>query len=66
MSKIKKGDWIKCIKNNLPDGNFMADCEYHVEKVDSKGLVYVYNDNGEKCAIDFPHDPDYGKFEKVD
>lgn len=65
MSKIKKGDFIKCNKS-LMDDCFMADCEYQVDKVGSGGFVYVYNDNGEQCKIDFPHDPDYGKFEKVD
>lgn len=65
MSKVKKGDWIKC-KKSLMEGCFMSDCDYQVDKVDSQGFVYCYNDNGEQCAIDFPHDPDYGKFEKVD
>lgn len=65
MSKIKKNDWIKCV-SPLTQCDFMAGCDYHVEKVDSDGFVYVYNDNGEQCAIDFPHDPDFGKFEKVD
>lgn len=64
MSKIKKGDIIKCV-TSLMDGCFMVGCEYPVEKVDSDGFAYVYNDNGEQCAIDYPHDPDYGKFEKV-
>lgn len=60
----KKGDWIKCVR--IVAGDFTAGCEYHVENVDSQGFVYCYNDDGEKCAIDFPHDPDYGKFEKID
>lgn len=53
MSKIKKGDIIKC-SVSLMEGCFIAGCEYPVEKVDSEGFAYVYNDNGELCAIDYP------------
>lgn len=65
MNKIKKGDMIRCVTSPMGDC-FMVGCDYQVDKVDSEGFVYCYNDSGEKCAIDFPIDPDYGKFEKVD
>lgn len=64
MSKVKKGDVIKCILSR--DGNFMAGCEYQVEKVDSQGYVFCYNDYGEPCAIDYPVCPECGTFKKVD
>lgn len=37
-----------------------------VEKVDSQGYVYVYSDEGNKVAIDYPVCPTYGTFKKVD
>lgn len=64
MSKVKNGDMIRCITSLMGDC-FMVGCDYQVDKVDSDGFVYCYNDSGELCAVDFPHDPDYGKFEKV-
>ena len=64
MSKIKKGDVIKCLVSR--DDNFMAGCEYQVDKVDSNGYVFCYNDYGEQCAIDYPVCPEYGTFKKVD
>lgn len=42
MSKVRKGDVIKCLVSR--DDNFMAGCEYQVDKVDSQGYVYVYSD----------------------
>lgn len=65
MSKIKNGDWVKCTSSLMP-GSFTAGFPYQIERVDSSGFASVYNDNGDKCLIDYPHDPDYGKFEKVD
>lgn len=59
----KKGEWIKCI--STPGYDFSAGCDYQVEKVDSAGFVHVYSDEGNKEAIDFPHCPNHGKFEKV-
>jgi hypothetical protein len=47
-------------------GCFTVGCEYAAEKVLSGGFVTVYNDNGDPTILDYPHDPDYGKFEKVD
>lgn len=64
MSKIKKGDVIKCLASR--DDNFFTGCEYTVEKVDSKGFVYVYSDEGNKVEIDYPACPTYGTFKKVD
>lgn len=64
MSKIKKGDVIKCI--GARGYEFFNGCEYTVEKVDSKGFVYVYSDEGNKVAIDYPVCPTYGTFKKVD
>ena len=62
MSKLKKGDVIKCITGGH---GFFVGCEYCVEKVDSRGYVYAYNDEGNKVAIDYPVCPTYGTFEKV-
>ena len=64
MSKLKKGDVIKCV-SPLGD-DYFAGCDYTVEKVDSKGFAHVYSDLGNKAAIDFPQCSEYGKFEKVD
>lgn len=64
MSKTKKGDVIKCLSTRGYD--FFAGCEYTVEKVDSQGFVYVYSDEGNKVAIDYPVCPTYGTFKKVD
>lgn len=62
----KKGEWIKCVSTS-DSAPFSPGCDYHVEKVSkAKGMVTVYNDDGEQCAIDFPHDPTYGKFEIKD
>lgn len=62
MSKIKKGDVIKCLSTSGYD--FFAGCEYKVEKVDSQGFVYVYSDEGDKVAIDYPVCATYGAFKK--
>lgn len=64
MSKIKKGDVIKCI--GARGCEFFTGCEYTVEKVDSHGYVYVYSDEGNKVAIDYPVCLTYGTFKKVD
>jgi hypothetical protein len=64
MSKIKKGDTIACVSSRCDD--FFAGCYYSVEKVDSKGYVYVYGDEGNKVAIDYPACQKYGVFKKVD
>lgn len=64
MSKIRKGDVIKRLVSR--DANFMAGCDYQVDKVDSNGYVFCYNDYGEQCAIDYPVCPTYGTFKKVD
>lgn len=64
MSKIiKKGDSIKCAKAVSDD--FMDGCDYQVEKVSKTGHVFCYSDNGELVSIDYPHDQNYGKFERV-
>lgn len=64
MSKLKKGDVIKCVS---PIGDdFFAGCDYTVEKVDSNGFAHVYSDLGNRAAIDFPVCPTYGTFKKVD
>lgn len=63
MNKIKKGDFIKCLSTS--GYYFFAGCEYLVEKVDSRGFVYVYSDEGDKVAIDYPVCAKYGKFKKV-
>ena len=47
---------------------FTAGCEYQIEKVAKwRGLtmVTIYNDNGDKASIEFPHDKDFGLFEVV-
>lgn len=64
MSKVKKGDVIKFI--GARGYEFFTGCEYTVEKVDSHGFVYVYSDEGNKVAIDYPVCPTYGTFKKVD
>lgn len=65
MSKVKAGDRIKCV-TSIMQGCFTVGCEYAAEKVLSGGFVTVYNDNGDPTILDYPYDPDYGKFEKVD
>lgn len=63
MSKLKKGDWIRAVAPACDA--FTQQCEYHVEKVTS-GVPFVYSDEGDLTRVDFPHDGNYGKFEKVD
>lgn len=64
MSKVKKGDVIKCLSTRGHD--FFVGCHYQVEKVDSQGFVYAYSDEGDKVAIDYPICPTYGTFKKVE
>ena len=63
MSKVKNGDIIKCL--SIGGDDFSSGCEYQVEKVDHNGYVYVYNDEGEEVAIDYPSCQTYGTFKKV-
>lgn len=61
----KKGESIRCttVKGGAP---FTPGCEYVVEHIDKKiGHVYVYGDEGNLEAIDFPLDAVHGKFEKT-
>ena len=61
----KKGEGIQCVSAKH-ESVFTVGCFYQVERVDRKiNHVYVYDDNGDLTAIDFPHDVVYGKFDNV-
>lgn len=61
----KKGDVIRC-DSKFGCAPFTTGCEYTIEHIDRKiGHVYVYGDDGNLEAIDFPHDVIHGKFSKV-
>ena len=63
MARLKKGDIIKSV-HPISD-MFSQGCECPVEGM-SHGNPQVYNDDGEKVVVYFPHDERLGKFEKVD
>lgn len=62
----KKGEIIRC-DSVVGAAPFMVGVEYTVEHVDRKvGHIYVYGDEGNLEAIDYPQDAVHGKFSKVD